>query len=279
MELHIVLPDESPTMSAAQLAGLAREAEDLGFDGVWLPDHLLPPGPYGPEQYGGVLEPLITLAHLAAVTERVRLGTSVLVLPLRDPLLLAKQSATLARLSGDRFVLGVGTGWESYEFDAANADFAGRGRRATEALRLIRRMHTTGGGPYTGEFHSFDERAVFQPVPDRPVPFLIGGNSGPALRRAAQLGDWWQGVALSPESFTEHRDRLRALTDRPVAAGTRIQWGDDRPATEVAEEIAAFAAAGADHLAVWCGEVDGFAERMRQLVRAGAVRRAHAAGS
>lgn len=279
MELHVVLPDESPRMSASQLAGLAREAEDLGYDGVWLPDHLLPPGPYGPEAYGGVYEALTTLAYLAAVTERVRLGTSVLVLPLRDPLLVARQAATLARLSGDRFVLGVGTGWESYEFDAAGADFAGRGRRTTSALRLIRHLHTQGSGPYADGFHSFDERAVFQPVPERPVPFLIGGNSAAALRRTAEIGDWWQGVALTPAAFAEHRERLRALTDRPVRAGARLQWGDARPAGEIAAEIDAFAAAGAGHLAVWCGEVAGFAERMRRLAGTGVIGRAHAAGS
>ncbi|MDX3226352.1 TIGR03619 family F420-dependent LLM class oxidoreductase [Streptomyces sp. ME19-01-6] len=272
MQLHVVLPAESPELDIHELAALAQEAEQLGYDGVWLPDHLLPPGPYGPEKYGGVLEPLTALSYLAAVTRRVTLGTSVLILPLRDPLLVARQAATLARASGGRFVLGVGTGWEEYEFDAAGADFATRGARTTSALRLIRHLHASGGGPYEDAFHSFDERAVFQPVPEHPVPFLIGGNSTAALRRTAGVGDWWQGVGLGPREFTEHRSRLRELSDgREINAGARIGWDDDgRDAGEVREEVEAWRAVDADHLAVWFGSVDGdgFGRRMRALAKA-----------
>src|SRR5690606_26519724 len=91
MDLDVVLPNESPSMPVGALRDLAREAEDLGFATAWLPDHVLPPGPYGPE-FGGVLEPLVTIGHLAAVTERLRFGTSVLVAPLRNPFVLAKQA-------------------------------------------------------------------------------------------------------------------------------------------------------------------------------------------
>ncbi|MEU4890870.1 TIGR03619 family F420-dependent LLM class oxidoreductase [Streptomyces sp. NPDC044780] len=267
MELHVVLPDESPRMGPRELTDLAQEAEALGYEGVWLPDHVLPPGPYGPDRYGGVYEPLIALASIAAVTRRITLGTSVLVLPLRDPLILARQTATLARMSGGRFVLGAGTGWERYEFDAAGADFAERGARTTSALRLIRHLHESGGGPYQDAFHSFDDRAVFQPVPERPVPFLIGGNSPAALRRTAEIGDWWQGVGLDPGEFAGHLARLRELSGgRRVHAGARIGWDDDgRDVRDVRAEIDAWAAAGADHLAVWFGDAEGFGRRMRAL--------------
>ncbi|MCZ0994832.1 LLM class flavin-dependent oxidoreductase [Streptomyces noursei] len=114
-----------------------------------MPDHLLPPGPYGrpPEGYGGVYEALTTLAYLAAATERITLGTSVLIAPLREPLLLARQSATLARLSGGRFVLGVGVGWHPYEFAAAGVGFGDRGARTDRTLRLVRHLHTERAGP------------------------------------------------------------------------------------------------------------------------------------
>ncbi|MFK4182692.1 TIGR03619 family F420-dependent LLM class oxidoreductase [Streptomyces sparsogenes] len=272
MQLHVVLPAESPEMDIRRLADLAQEAEHLGYDGVWLPDHLLPPGPYGPEKYGGVYEPLTALAYLAAVTRDITLGTSVLILPLRDPLLVARQAATLARAAGGRFVLGVGAGWEAYEFDAAGVDFATRGARTTSALRVIRHLHEHGGGPYEDAFHSFDERAVFQPVPEHPVPFLIGGNSKAALRRAAEVGDWWQGVALEPREFAERRGRLRELGgERRIKAGTRIDWDDDgRDVRAVREEVEAWRAVDADHLAVWFGSVegDGFRRRMRALAEA-----------
>ncbi|ADI09440.1 oxidoreductase [Streptomyces bingchenggensis BCW-1] len=276
MQLHVILPAESPATDIHELAALTQEAERLGYDGVWLPDHLLPPGPYGPEKYGGVHEPLTALAYLAAVTRRVTLGTSVLILPLRDPLLVARQAATLARMSGGRFVLGVGAGWEEYEFDAARADFATRGARTTSALRLIRQLHESGGGPYEDAFHSFDERAVFQPVPEHPVPFLIGGNSNAALRRTVQVGDWWQGVGLGPREFAGHRARLRELSGgREIHAGARIGWDDDgrdvgRDVGEVREEVEAWRAVEADHLAVWFGspEGDGFLRRMRALAEA-----------
>ncbi|MGW1076251.1 TIGR03619 family F420-dependent LLM class oxidoreductase [Streptomyces sp. NPDC002537] len=265
MRLHVVLPDESADMPVSGLVELGREAEELGFAGVWLPDHLLPPGEYG-AVYGGVYEPLVTLAHLAAVTTRVTLGTSVLVLPLRDPLSLAKQTATLAHLSGGRFVLGIGTGWQEYEFEAAGADFARRGARTTAALRLVRHLHTQGGGPYEDEFHRFDERAVFRPVPAAPVPFLIGGNSDAALRRAARAGDLWQGFGLSPEEFTERRERLRELGGERVSAGARDDWNDDaRPLDDVVRRVRDWERAGPDDLALHFGPVDGFGRRMRAL--------------
>ncbi|MCC3771305.1 TIGR03619 family F420-dependent LLM class oxidoreductase [Streptomyces sp. UNOC14_S4] len=265
MRLHVVLPDESPEMPVSRLVELGREAEALGFAGLWLPDHLLPPGDYGPT-YGGVYEPLVTLAHLAAVTTRVTLGTSVLVLPLRDPLTLAKQTATLAELSGGRFVLGVGTGWEAYEFDAAGADFAGRGARTTAALRLLRHLHTQGGGPYEDAFHSFDGRAVFRPVPRTPVPFLVGGNSDAALRRAVRVGDFWQAVFLSPEEFAERRDRLRELGGERVSAGARDSWDDDAvPVDDVVRRVRDWERAGPDDLALHFGPAEGFGRRMRAL--------------
>lgn len=279
MRLHVVLPSESGAMPAGALVALAREAEELGYAGVWLPDHLLPPGPYGrqPENYGGVYEALTTLAYLAAATERVTLGTSVLIAPLREPLLLARQSATLARLSGGRFVLGVGVGWQRYEFAAAGVDFDDRGGLTDRALHLVRRLHTGAGGPYDDGAVAFDGRAAFEPVPAEPVPFLVGGNSGAALRRSAEFGGYWQGFGLGPREFAARRAELaRRAADRGtrVAAGSRIGWtGPDRTAAEVTAEVAAWEAAGAADLAVWFGAADdGFGHRMRALAETTGVR-------
>ena len=110
MELHVVLPSETDQMPVSTLVELATFAEELGYAAVWLPDHILLPGGHR-ETLGGVYEPLVTLSYIAAVTKSIKLGTSVLVAPLRNPFVLARQVATLVSLSGDRFLCGVGTGW------------------------------------------------------------------------------------------------------------------------------------------------------------------------
>ncbi|MFD6951475.1 LLM class F420-dependent oxidoreductase [Nocardiopsis sp. TSRI0078] len=264
--LQVVLPDESPEMPPRTLVELGTRAEELGVDAVWLPDHLLPPAPYG-RTFGGVYEPLVTLAHLAARTERIRLGTSVLVVPLRDPLLLAKQVATLDALSEGRFVLGVGTGWSREEFSALGSDFTTRGARTDEALRLLRHLFG-GGGAFEGRFHSYGS-GVFEPLPAGRVPVMVGGTSDRALRRAAEWADAWQGVGLDTEGFVAARNRLRELTRRPVRAGTRIAWsGGEEEFDRAVGLFRGLAAAGADSVAVWFGGVEGFGERMERFAAA-----------
>jgi probable F420-dependent oxidoreductase len=267
VRLEVVLPAETPATPASEIVEHARRAEELGYDGVWLPDHLLPPEPYGPT-YGGVFEPLITLTFIAAVTSRVRLGTSILILPLRDPFLVAKQVATLERLAPGRVALGVGTGWEEHEFAAARMPFSDRGARTNSAIRLIRHLHTVGQGPFEDEYYGF-QTGVFEPRPTTPVPILVGGKSPAAYRRATLLGDGWHGLFMGPREFGERAVDLRARADRPFETGIRVAWtGGDRPLAEAVAEAHAFAAAGADHLAVWFGEAEGFLARMVEFAAA-----------
>lgn len=264
--LQVILPDESPDMSPETLIRLGVRAEELGAHTVWLPDHLLPPQPYG-STFGGVYEPLVTLAYLAARTERIRLGTSVLVLPMRDPFVLAKQVATLDRLSGGRFTLGVGVGWAREEFAAVGSDFTTRGARADEALALLQHLFE-GEGPFRGRFHSY-ERGVFEPRPVKRVRVMVGGGSEAALRRAAEWADEWQGVDPDPETFQAARNRLRELTRRPVRAGVRMAWtGGEEGFTAAVARFRELAASGADSVGVWFGDVEGFEERMVRFVAA-----------
>lgn len=265
MRVDLVLPSESATDDPRDLAELAVAAERHGFGAVWLPDHLLPPGGHS-LTYGGVHEPLVTLAYLAADTDRLLLGTSVLITPLREPILLAKQTATLDALAPGRVLLGVGAGWERSEFDAVGVDYTGRGNRTDHILDTVRGLHATGRGPGAGSF---------APTPARPVPIVVGGTSPPALRRAARFGDAWQAVGRTPDQFVVDRERLRSLTPGPtsagptsaraVAAGARIAWPADQSLPALLGEIARWRRVEPAHLAIWIGDLPTAAERITAL--------------
>lgn len=266
-DLQVVLPDESPAMTPATLVDLGRLAERLGYHTVWLPDHLLPPADYG-DTYGGVYEPLISLSYLAALTTTIRLGTSVLVLPMRSPFVVAKQVATLDRFSGGRVTLGVGVGWDAEEFRSVGADFRGRGARTDEGIRLLRHLFAGGRAPFPGRYFPYHS-GVFAPIPHQPIPIGVGGTSERALQRAAGLADEWQGVGLTPDEFGSGVARLRELTDRPIRTGTRISWaGGSSGLSRAVELTLAFAGQGADAVAVHFGAVDGFADRMAGFAEA-----------
>lgn len=267
MELHVVLPSETDQMPVGKLAELSMLAEESGFAGVWLPDHILLPGGHTGD-LGGVYEPLVTLAHIAAVTQRITLGTSVLVAALRNPFVLARQVATLSALSNNRFILGIGAGWDETEFREVGADFARRGKTTDEAIRLLHHLTENGHGPYEDGPIQFIE-GVFAPVLGRRVPIHIGGVSMPAYRRAAALGDGWQGLDPDPAAFVESVAAIRSMTDRPVVMGTRDSWTEQSGSLEqTVANARRLREAGADYLAIWFGEWESFADRMRAFRQA-----------
>jgi probable F420-dependent oxidoreductase len=208
----------------AHMADVARRAEALGFESVWVPEHLVFPTAFAskyPYTADGVppvtvdmplLDPLMILAHLAAVTTRIRLGTNVYVLPLRHPIVTARLAVTLDVLSGGRLSLGIGVGWLAEEFRAVGVDFETRGGRTREAVRVMKALFTEAEPSFRGRYFAFDA-VRFEPKPvQRPhPPFLFGGESDTALRRAAALGDGWYGVGHDPASATEKVTKLRAL--------------------------------------------------------------------
>lgn len=272
MRLHVVLPAESPDATPDVIAGLARGAEQLGYEAAWLPDHPLPPLRHG-RTYGGVYEPLTTLAYVAGATSRIRLGTSLLVLPLYNPFVVARQAATLDHLSGGRFTLGVGIGWEAAEFRSLGVDFAERAGRTDEALRLLRHLFDEGEGPFASEQFGF-ESGIFSPHPSHGLRIMVGGASRAALRRAARHADIWQSPPLPPAEFAERVKALRALSSRRIEVGGRSEWTGTTPLETAVEEALEWQVAGAQHLAVWFGDVAGFEERMTILARAIESRRA-----
>ncbi|MBL6080990.1 LLM class F420-dependent oxidoreductase [Belnapia sp. T18] len=185
----------------AGAARLARLAEAAGFDSVFAVDHVALPEsyestyPYAPggrlpgTQFTAMPDPLIWMAFAAAATTRLRLMTGVIILPLRNPLVLAKQVATLDHMSGGRIELGIGVGWLREEFDALGVPFAERGRRADEYVGAMRALWREDGASFAGRFVSFDG-VTCDPKPlARTVPIIVGGHSEAAARRAGRLGD------------------------------------------------------------------------------------------
>lgn len=184
----MILPNYGEGSSPDGIRRYAEAAEELGFDSVWATEHIIV-GPDGVDPYGRVYDPLVTLAWIAGWTERIRLGTSIVLVPLHNPFHLAKEVATLQELSGGRVTLGVGMGWHRDEFDFMGVEFGGRGRRADEAIRAMRALWR-GEREFEGRWWSF-ENATFGPLPSPPPEIWVGGSSERALRRVRELGDVW----------------------------------------------------------------------------------------
>ncbi|MCH8226079.1 MAG: LLM class F420-dependent oxidoreductase [Chloroflexi bacterium] len=228
------LPTAGALASPENLRSLAQRAEDLGFDSVWVSDHVVVPRhvesfyPYAPD---GVptfrpdlpyFEPLAALNFLAGCTQRVRLGTHVLILPYRNPVVTAKTLATLDVLSGGRVILGAGVGWMEEEFLALGLDtYHQRGAVTDDYIRLFKELWTKDEPEFHGEHYQVSG-VGFEPKPvQKPhLPIWIGGHTGPAIRRAAQLGDGWMPIGLRPPAILEPEElavkiaRLRTLTVR-----------------------------------------------------------------
>ncbi|MFQ5897300.1 MAG: LLM class F420-dependent oxidoreductase [Candidatus Methylomirabilia bacterium] len=229
MKFGIQLPHFGPLSSAEGTISLARQAEALGFDSVWTGDHIVYP-PQFAERFGAEFyEAVTTLAYVAAQTSRIRVGTAVLILPYRNPLVLAKQLVTLDVLSGGRLTVGVGVGWMAEEYAALGAPFAERGAATDESLRIIRTLWTEERPKFSGARFKFPEM-LFAPRPvQRPSPPLwVGGNSPRALRRAAELGDGWLPIWHAPtrRGFTPRAlaERIAELGERGRKAGREVRY-------------------------------------------------------
>lgn len=207
---------------AEQLVPLARAAEEAGFHGVLLSDHLFFPEklrskyPYSPDGKpgfdGSTVFPEVwtSIAAMAAATTTLHFSTLVFVLPLRQPLEVAKTLGTLSILSGGRVALGCGAGWIQEEFDQLGVDFATRGKRFDEMIGVLRALWHGGMVEHHGTFFDFD-RLQISPAPAAPLPIYVGGVSAPALRRAARLGDGWMGTGQDPAEVPALLRRLREL--------------------------------------------------------------------
>jgi probable F420-dependent oxidoreductase len=239
------------------LHALARRAEEHGYDSLWTSDHFVVPkvvktcypgsadGEFPPEWRAGYLSCQSILAYLAAATDRVGLGTSALVLPLRNPVQLAKEVATIDVLSGGRVQLGVGVGYSEDEFDALGIPFADRGARMDEALQVLRALWTTDPASFSGRHYGFGEvSALPHPVQRPHPPLLVAGFGRAAYRRAARLGDGWHAAGVAPEILAPMVADLRVELDRlgrqpadvPVSVKMSMRFTDG-PAEVVDAEL------------------------------------------
>ncbi len=217
MQYGVVLPIWQLTVAEAE--SLAMRAEELGLDGVFVPDHILAK-PATTQHYGGHWpDPFSLLAFLAGRTRRIHLGASVIVLPYRNALVAAKAAATVDQASGGRFIFGVGVGWDEAEFQDLRLPFRERGRLSDDYLRAIKAAFAADIPQYSGKYVSFSG-ATFSPRPaQRPhPPIWVGGSpgtvSGPSVRRCAELGDAWHPLALSLDDVEKGYATLRDLASR-----------------------------------------------------------------
>ena len=246
MEFGFYLPNSGAGAEPDALANIAKQGDRLGFYCMVMPDHILQPNqvdstyPYsltgdilaaGQSGDGEWPEQITTLAYLAGVTERIRLVTSVMIIPYRNPILTAKMLSTLDMLSKGRLILGAGVGWMEEEFELLDAPpFAERGAVTNEYLRAFIELWTKDNPKFEGKYVNFSD-ITFLPKPvQKPYPPIwIGGQSKPAIRRAAQIGDCWHPVGaipaapLEPEELAENLVLLRDYAEKAGRDPSKIQ--------------------------------------------------------
>jgi probable F420-dependent oxidoreductase len=274
MDIGFGLPIAGAWATPDALVTVARRAESLGYRGLWTFQRLLyaldprdeyygAPGPTWPAPFQSVMDPLAVLAFVAAHTRTIRLGVSVLILPLYQPVVLAKQLATLDVLASGRLDVGVGLGWSRDEYEAAGASWARRGARADEFLRVLKAVWTEDPVEFAGEFYRVPRaRVAPRPVQRPRPPLLVGGYHPDVLRRAATLGDGYTGGNIPLAELTATVGRVRAaasaagrdptrfpivcrgsfnLTPQPLGPDRRALWGT---AEQIRQDLARYAEAG-----------------------------------
>jgi probable F420-dependent oxidoreductase len=262
MQIGVVFPHVEFGTDPVAVRDYAQTVEALGFSHVGADDHVIGPNPDRPGGWTGWVtnttpfyEPLVLFGFMAAVTRHLAFSTWVLLLPERQTVLVAKQASTLDVLSGGRLRLGVGLGWNEFEYLTLGAEMGTRAARVAEQVQVLRQLWTQASVTFQGRWHTIPD-AGFSPLPvQRPIPLWFGGQSAAAIRRVAQLGDGWMPLYTSAE---EARPGI-ALLDRCLAESgrsrtalgleARIPYGTGDPAAWQ-QLLQDWQAAGATHAVV-----------------------------
>ncbi|HUY73166.1 MAG TPA: TIGR03619 family F420-dependent LLM class oxidoreductase [Candidatus Dormibacteraeota bacterium] len=281
LRLGAKVPNSGQLPIRLGIARMAQRLESAGFQSVWISDHVVFPQevhsryPFAADGRvtwpldADYIEPVVGLGAMTSVTSSAELGTSVLILPMRNPVLFAKQAACIDAMSGGRLVLGVGAGWLREEFEALGADFDSRGSVLDEWLKIARDCWTGSVQPFEGRHYRLPMAIHCRPTPARHVPVLIGGMSRHALERAGRIADGWLAQYAIDELSEERLGRgVEALKAAASAAGRRREeldrfrvvvrvTGADRKLASLGNRLESLAAAGATELIVdvdWDGE-------------------------
>jgi probable F420-dependent oxidoreductase len=268
MKIGIHLPQIGG--AALEIGRVARRAEQSGYESIWVSDHLLVPETGGRLPPIEIMEPVATLAYVAGLTSRIKLATSVMVVPYRNAIHLAKELATLDRMAPGRLVAGVASGWLEAEFRALGVSFENRGPYTDEAIALMRVMWSSAVPEFHGKFFNLSGMH-FGPRPEAgTIPIWVGGISRRAIRRAVELGDGWHGTRMNPDQVAERIGWIRELAARRerslegfrishrVYVGFAEKWTDTggyvegvlAPPGELADYLNRFAGIGVDEILI-----------------------------
>ena len=264
-------------------AVLAKTAEELGFESFWVPEHAVIPlrtsSPYRgsgdgsiPESYGRIVDPFIALARASAATQTIKLGTAICLVPERNPLLLAKEIATLDRFSGGRFLFGIGAGWLKEETEIMGGDFPHRWTQAREAILAMKELWTKAEAEFHGKYYDFPPvRSFPKPAQQPHPPILVGGNAPNVLKRVVAWGNGWMPGRVSVADIRRGCATLRELAEQagrdPMSLEVMTFGGAgqfrDRASIKEMEE------AGARRVTIWLTQTAGEAllAEMEELAR------------
>jgi len=281
VRLGVHLPQYGHASGPEEIRRAAVQAEELGYSDVWVYDHLAVPAAQSyPVAFS--YEPLVALTWAAAYTSTVGLGTSILVLPYRHPVAMAKTIASIDRLSGGRVILGAGAGWLREEFDALGVPFDRRGALTDEAIDFLRACWE-GAQPVSFDGPSLHVAQMkIVPQPAHRIPIWVGGTSPAALRRAANRGDGWQGAFVDASEVQGLVASLREMradhSKDQFTLSMRVEWdGLDVPTDELRRRSDQLAQAGIEHLMVapsqrdidsWCRSVEALWSALSPLTAA-----------
>jgi probable F420-dependent oxidoreductase len=282
MDIGLFVPLGNGNASAEIVRSLGREAEDRGFESIWVPEHVVLFDDYE-SQYPyaadgrfpgggdtGLLEPLTALTYLAAVTNRIRLGSGICLVPQRNPVYTAKQVVDLDCLSGGRVDFGIGVGWLREEFEAVAVPFARRGARTDEYLQVMRSLWTDEVSSFEGEHYTLPACRMYpKPVQQPHPPIHVGGESAAAMRRAARHGDGWYSFNRLPDELDDPLERLDAMLAEEGRSRSDVQLTVSPYLNPVdAAAVEAYRARGVDRLVVLClaFDVDGLRTQLDHLV-------------